>query len=73
MSNAKEKRDPKKDPEVGDVLSLLGSSRQVEEIRCDLSGLIHIGWNSPKGDGGWMRLVSWRRWAKNAEVIHAVD
>lgn len=77
-SKGEAKRDPRVDPKAGDILqkkyqgqyfeSRSTYARQVDEV--DDGKVTYVGENvcAPT-----MSLKSWRRWAKNAEVIHAAD
>ncbi len=72
-SFAAKPRDPRKNPKKGDTVSVGGDSRQVDSVTCDGMGFVHVGWVRRAGDWGWMRIESWRRWAKKAEVVHVAD
>ena len=62
-------RDPKIDPQPGDVLRKKKLQRRVTDLN---GSFVHCRESGPKG---YERFVldytdQWKRWAKNAEVIH---
>ncbi len=69
-------RDPRVDPQVGDVLRKDGRSRTVTEVREWEPG-IYVRWRGPSKvnwrpmTGNVLILKSWREWAAKAEVVAA--
>ena len=61
-------RDPRQDPKAGDRLTANGVDRNVQLISA--AGWIRY-YNRRRHV--WTSVDGWRKWAKNAEVIHAAD
>lgn len=73
MKADKAQRDPRKNPKVGDVLSSKGLQRQVSEVVCEATGDIRIIWARSMSKWGSTYLYAWRKWARDAEVLHVAD
>ena len=66
-------RDPRRIPKIGDTVRVDDDTRQVDCITVDGMGFVHVGWARSASSWGWMRLESWKRWAKKGDVLHAAD
>jgi hypothetical protein len=61
---AKTNRDPRKDPQPGDVLAI---GNDVREVWKRVNG--QIEYIFPRKDASrWLSLIQWQAWARNAEV-----
>lgn len=63
------KRDPRVDPKSGDVFA--GADGRVREVVCIANYVVYrfqFGWKKYH-----LLMHSWRKWAKNAKVLHAAD
>lgn len=73
MSN---ERDPRTDPKPGDALQVRvrwqKRIRSVVMIEINSTGTPWVHYHK-KTKFGASRLIEWREWAKNAEVIHAAE
>lgn len=62
-------RDPRSNPQPGDVLRIDGRERHVYDVRPRFGTgtiMVHFRWD---GCEYVVLLSSWRKWAKNAEVL----
>jgi hypothetical protein len=67
------KRDPRIDPKPGDIV-IFGPQWQLEQYKVLKNSGVDVRYQMITS--GAMQLCSlnqWRRWAENAEVIHASD
>lgn len=65
-----DKRDPRVDPKVSDVVRHReGTGRRVAVVFTDACGIPHVWYDERR----LVKLKGWQRWAKNAAVINAAE
>jgi hypothetical protein len=71
MTRTTSKRDPRIDPKPGDEVG----RRQVLSVVCEVGTghVLCVEWVVSSAEWGSCSLRSWRRWAKNAEVIYVAE
>ena len=69
------KRDPGVEPKAGDVLTVPGITREVTERIGKRGGTVEFDQQDFAGVHYYCTLTlrTWRKWAKNAEVIHCAE
>lgn len=68
-----DKRDPRVNPKAGDVLRRGKETRVVERVDMGKARTKCTVVSRPYPWSGYPNTDQWRRWAKDAEVIHAAD
>lgn len=63
-----DERDPRRDPQPGDVVDVECEIREIVAIRLD-GGVRWKSWWS----GASCKLATWRRWAKRGEVVRRCE
>lgn len=64
-------RDPRRDPMPGDVV---GRRQVVSVVGCEFTtNPVRVDWVVTCSNWGSCSLASWRKWARNAEVIYVAD
>ncbi len=76
MNNPSPKRDPRRQPRVGDILQTTRSTRMVQATALqNITGhaVIRVAEAPYRPMEEWMRVTTWRRWAEHARVLYAAD
>lgn len=73
MSSDSNTRDPRLDPRAGDVLMNRGVRREAQRVS-ESGESVRSFFLSPRWrHTEWAPITTWRKWAKNAEVLYRAE